>query len=88
MATNFRSTPIAAALNVEEWGDGTPVARCTDAARRPRWRTDLRVEVMGLEPTASSMRPKRSSQLSYTPEGTATLARAHLGSERRGGQLP
>ncbi len=29
---------------------------------------------MGLEPTASSMRPKRSSQLSYTPEGAATLA--------------
>jgi hypothetical protein len=28
---------------------------------------------MGFEPTASSMRPKRSSQLSYTPEGTATL---------------
>ena len=27
------------------------------------------VEVMGIEPTASSMRPKRSSQLSYTPEG-------------------
>ena len=26
-----------------------------------------RVEVMGIEPTASSMRPKRSSQLSYTP---------------------
>ena len=28
------------------------------------------VEVMGFEPTASSMRPKRSSQLSYTPEGS------------------
>jgi hypothetical protein len=27
-----------------------------------------RVEVMGFEPTTSSMRPKRSSQLSYTPE--------------------
>ena len=26
------------------------------------------VEVMGFEPTTSSMRPKRSSQLSYTPE--------------------
>jgi hypothetical protein len=25
------------------------------------------VEVMGFEPTTSSMRPKRSSQLSYTP---------------------
>ena len=25
------------------------------------------VEVMGIEPTTSSMRPKRSSQLSYTP---------------------
>src|SRR3546814_2137712 len=30
---------------------------------------------MGFEPTASSMRPKRSSQLSYTPEGEARLAR-------------
>jgi hypothetical protein len=28
----------------------------------------LLVEVMGFEPTTSSMRPKRSSQLSYTPE--------------------
>jgi hypothetical protein len=28
---------------------------------------------MGFEPTASSMRPKRSSQLSYTPGGTVTL---------------
>ena len=27
----------------------------------------FRVEVMGVEPTTSSMRPKRSSQLSYTP---------------------
>lgn len=26
------------------------------------------VEVMGIEPTTSSMRPKRSSQLSYTPQ--------------------
>ena len=46
---------------------------------------------MGLEPTASSMRPKRSSQLSYTPEGTVTLARDHRGTEaetRREGQLP
>lgn len=34
------------------------------------------VEVMGLEPTASSMRPKRSSQLSYTPAGTLRLARS------------
>ncbi len=28
------------------------------------------VEVMGVEPTTSSMRPKRSSQLSYTPKGS------------------
>ncbi len=28
---------------------------------------------MGIEPTASSMRPKRSSQLSYTPGGTVTV---------------
>ena len=33
------------------------------------------VEVMGFEPTASSMRPKRSSQLSYTPEGVDTIPR-------------
>lgn len=29
---------------------------------------DPRVEVMGFEPTTSSMRPKRSTGLSYTPE--------------------
>lgn len=29
---------------------------------------------MGFEPTASSMRPKRSSQLSYTPVGTVRVA--------------
>src|SRR3954471_11892665 len=34
------------------------------------------VEVMGFEPTASSMRPKRSSQLSYTPEGPRRIADA------------
>ena len=33
---------------------------------RPR-AAEFRVEVMGIEPTTSSMRPKRSSQLSYTP---------------------
>lgn len=33
------------------------------------------VEVMGFEPTASSMRPKRSSQLSYTPEGRPAYLR-------------
>ena len=37
------------------------------------------VEVMGLEPTASSMRPKRSSQLSYTPEGDDRVARHSTG---------
>ena len=46
-----------------------------------RCSTDDWVEVMGLEPTASSMRPKRSSQLSYTPEGTVTLARDHRRAE-------
>ena len=40
------------------------------------------VEVMGLEPTASSMRPKRSSQLSYTPAGTLSIAEATGRSER------
>src|SRR5690606_8434943 len=33
------------------------------------------VEVMGVEPTTSSMRPKRSSQLSYTPGATEISAR-------------
>ncbi len=37
---------------------------------------DLMVEVMGFEPTASSMRPKRSSQLSYTPRGFGQDSRA------------
>lgn len=39
----------------------------------------LLVEVMGFEPTASSMRPRRSSQLSYTPVGIG---------ERTGGGRP
>jgi hypothetical protein len=41
---------------------------------------------MGFEPTASSMRPKRSSQLSYTPEGSGRLAevlnRSNFGGRR------
>ena len=37
---------------------------------------DLRVEVRGLEPLASSMRPRRSSQLSYTPAGGTSLPAA------------
>lgn len=37
------------------------------------------VEVMGFEPTASSMRPRRSSQLSYTPRGSAHPSRARSG---------
>ena len=32
------------------------------------------VEVMGVEPTTSSMRPRRSSQLSYTPAGADSIA--------------
>ena len=40
------------------------------------------VEVRGFEPLASSMRPKRSSQLSYTPrKGTLTLAGVRLTQE-------
>jgi hypothetical protein len=45
-----------------------------DTPRTGRTAVDLHlwgfplVEVMGFEPTTSSMRPKRSSQLSYTPE--------------------
>ena len=42
------------------------------------------VEVMGFEPTASSMRPKRSSQLSYTPEGALRIAEAQRAPERPG----
>jgi hypothetical protein len=55
-----------------------------------RFRPSNLVEVMGLEPTASSMRPKRSSQLSYTPGGRVTLARGDLGAESGSGgdQLP
>ena len=45
---------------------------------------------MGFEPTASSMRPKRSSQLSYTPGGTVRVARRSGRSERSAAadQLP
>ena len=31
------------------------------------------MELRGVEPLASSMRPRRSSQLSYSPEGTVIL---------------
>jgi hypothetical protein len=34
----------------------------------------LEVELRGVEPLASSMRPRRSSQLSYSPEGRVILA--------------
>ena len=45
-----------------------------------------RVEVMGFEPTASSMRPKRSSQLSYTPEGRPAYLATAQRSERLAGR--
>jgi hypothetical protein len=38
----------------------------------PKTGSDL-VEVSGFEPPASSLRTKRSSQLSYTPKGGETL---------------
>ena len=31
------------------------------------------MELRGVEPLASSMRPRRSSQLSYSPQGTVTV---------------
>ena len=46
---------------------GTSVGNYPDLGR------NLVVEVRGFEPLASSMRPKRSSQLSYTPEGINTI---------------
>src|SRR3954454_15046381 len=51
-----------------------PVAAPEVCAIAQSGRARYRVEVMGFEPTASSMRPKRSSQLSYTPEGPRRLA--------------
>jgi hypothetical protein len=66
-------------------GHGNTRGRWTVTCHRPLWGTeallletalsgggsskDALVEVMGIEPTTSSMRPKRSSQLSYTPRG-------------------
>lgn len=50
------------------WASAPRDGTSRTAGRRPGRRS---VEVMGFEPTASSMRPKRSSQLSYTPTGTA-----------------
>ena len=38
----------------------------------------MRVEVSGLEPPASSLRTKRSSQLSYTPAGAVRIPDAGL----------
>ena len=43
------------------------------------------VELRGVEPLASSMRPRRSSQLSYSPEGTSSYretSRERIGTER------
>lgn len=42
----------------DQYGGGIP----------PTYADGFLVEVMGVEPTTSSMRPKRSSQLSYTPK--------------------
>ncbi len=47
-----------------------------------RSRRQALVEVMGFEPTTSSMRPKRSSQLSYTPEWDGQLRCWSLGDGR------
>lgn len=45
-----------------------PIATRRYVVRYARTPVNPAVEVMGFEPTTSSMRPKRSSQLSYTPE--------------------
>ena len=55
--------------------DGPP--RCDGAVVRSR-----AVEVMGVEPTTSSMRPRRSSQLSYTPVGRPQCSRPRDASVR------
>ena len=44
----------------------------------------MRVELAGFEPAASSMRPRRSSQLSYTHEGGHTLPGSTAAAEPAG----
>ena len=71
LGSYLRKSPVRLAIEKEERArdERTPVQE--DGGLKE---TAL-VEVMGLEPTASSMRPKRSSQLSYTPAGIFRLAR-------------
>jgi hypothetical protein len=52
----------------------TPGSELDRRVERSELRQNPVVEVRGFEPLASSMRPKRSSQLSYTPAGTVTIA--------------
>ncbi|GEM_PF-6819033 len=54
--------------------------RSPEASTSRRFRRDVGVEVIGFEPTASSLRTKRSARLSYTPRNrTATGPRSERG---------
>lgn len=67
------SSPATAGLS-GVWSEAFRPRRAGSIASAQSLNRHQMVEVMGFEPTASSMRPKRSSQLSYTPGGTATLS--------------
>jgi hypothetical protein len=67
-ASSVPQTCLKRRRNAVSSGPSRIIARSTEPRPDLHFSGLLLVEVMGFEPTTSSMRPKRSSQLSYTPE--------------------